>query len=237
MSIRTLSRPKDWTEPQRRMMRRAGRVHGLRVAGGGRPDRPAELGWDRGVWELPSFRPRRQSEDGQHLGGPWDHRETFGLSALGGYSGSDPCCRTREESSREKLNASLALLPVDPNQVEYLEKRLLDAALGEISVLRDALQSQRSILIPKLWSEVEGAKPGSSRLLPAAGALARYDSDNPQWADLAEKVAGALVTVNSVDLGSWLDVLRPVQAKLTAPLAAIFRDKGRPEAEQYPGDQ
>jgi serine/threonine protein kinase/formylglycine-generating enzyme required for sulfatase activity len=29
--IRTLTRPKDWTDPQRRMMRRAGRAHGLRA--------------------------------------------------------------------------------------------------------------------------------------------------------------------------------------------------------------
>ena len=46
-SIRTLSRSKDWTEPQTRMMHRAGRVHGLRALGGGHPDRPAELGCDR----------------------------------------------------------------------------------------------------------------------------------------------------------------------------------------------
>ena len=29
MTIRLLTRKKDWTEPQRRMMKRAGRVHGL----------------------------------------------------------------------------------------------------------------------------------------------------------------------------------------------------------------
>ena len=35
-NIRLLTRKKDWTEPQRRMMKRAGRVHGLRSAGIGR---------------------------------------------------------------------------------------------------------------------------------------------------------------------------------------------------------
>ena len=33
MSIRGLSHSKDWTAPQRRMMRQAGRVHGLRALG------------------------------------------------------------------------------------------------------------------------------------------------------------------------------------------------------------
>ena len=32
-NIRLLTRKKDWTEPQRRMMKRAGRVHGLRTLG------------------------------------------------------------------------------------------------------------------------------------------------------------------------------------------------------------
>ena len=45
------------------------------------------------------------------------------------------------------------------------------------------------------------------------------------------KVAQALVSVNPVFLGPWLEALRPVRGKLTAPLAAIFRDKARPETE------
>ena len=46
------------------------------------------------------------------------------------------------------------------------------------------------------------------------------------------KVAQALVSVNPVYLGAWLDALRPVRGKLTAPLAAIFRDRKRPETER-----
>ncbi len=39
------------------------------------------------------------------------------------------------------------------------------------------------------------------------------------------------MTVNPVFLGEWIDALRPVRGRLTAPLAAIFRDKARPETE------
>ena len=53
----------------------------------------------------------------------------------------------------------------------------------------------------------------------------------PDWQTVGEKVAAALVTVNPVYLGSWLDALRPVQDRLTRPLATIFRDKARPETE------
>src|SRR5262249_40080383 len=59
--------------------------------------------------------------------------------------------------------------------------------------------------------------------------LALYDPENPRWADLGGKVAEALATVNSVDVRPWLEALRPVRGRLTAPLAVIFRDKNRSE--------
>ena len=98
-------------------------------------------------------------------------------------------------------------------------------------MLRDALKTHRSTLTPKLWTVLESAKPGDASLLPAASALASYDPDNAKWEAVGGKVAQALVSVNSVFLGPWLEALRPVRGKLTAPLATIFRDKARPETE------
>ena len=69
-------------------------------------------------------------------------------------------------------------------------------------------------------------------LLPAASALADYDATSPHWESVGGKVAQALVSVNPVYLGPWLDALRPVRGKLNAPLAAIFWDKKRPETER-----
>ena len=58
-----------------------------------------------------------------------------------------------------------------------------------------------------------------------------YDPQSPRWEAVGGKVAQALVTVNPVYLGAWLDALRPVRDKLTAPLATIFRDKNVPRSE------
>ena len=58
------------------------------------------------------------------------------------------------------------LLPVDAAQVAYLEQRLLDAAPGELPVLRDALEPHQSRLTPKLWSVLECGQAG--RPPPAA---------------------------------------------------------------------
>ena len=77
-------------------------------------------------------------------------------------------------------------------------------------------------LTPKLWSVLEAAKPGDVSLLPAASALAGYDLASPRWESVGGKVAQALVTVNPIYLGPWLDALRPVRTKLTAPLATYL---------------
>ena len=64
-------------------------------------------------------------------------------------------------------------------------------------------------------------------MLSVAGALDRYDPESPRWADLGDKVAQSLVTVNFIDLKDWLDDLREVRDRLRPPLAAIFRDKDK----------
>ena len=128
------------------------------------------------------------------------------------------------DTSRKKLHASLALLPVDANQVDFLFSRLLSATENELPVLRDALKTHQSTLTPKLWTVLETAKPGDAALLPAASALASYSPDDARWESAGGKVAQALVSVNSIYLGDWLKYLTDVRSKLTAPLATIFRD-------------
>ena len=143
------------------------------------------------------------------------------------------------DDSRQKLHASLALLPVDATQVDYLFNRLIKIkdTPSELRVLRDALQTHRSTLTPKLWTVLESAKPGDASLLPAASALASYDPDNARWESVGGKVAQALVTVNPVYLGPWLDALRPVRAKLTAPLATYLPGQDSSRVGACPGDQ
>src|SRR5262249_35666061 len=133
--------------------------------------------------------------------------------------------------SRQKLHASLALLPVDATQVDYLFNHLIQATPNELPVLRDALQPHRSTLTPKLWTVLASAKPSDPSLLPTASAMASYDPERTRWETAGGNVAQALVSVNPVFLGSWLDALRPVRGKLTPPLASIFQDRSRPETE------
>ena len=135
-------------------------------------------------------------------------------------------------SQEEHLHASLALLPVDASQVDYLFNRLLSATENELPVLRDALKTHQSTLTPKLWTVLESAKPDDAGLLPAASALASYCPDDARWESAGGKVAQALVSVNSLLLRPWIEALRPVHGKLTAPLAKIFRNRNRSESDR-----
>ena len=236
-NIRLLTKTKDWTEPQRKMMRQARRRYGLTIL-----LTIALLN----VGILADIAVRRHVVENQraaYAAGLVERlldADTPQVSdiveAMRDYRRwVDPSLRSELEegsdNSRKKLHASLALLPVDAAQVDYLFSRLIKATPSELPVLRDALRTHQSTLIPKLWSVLESAKPGDVSLLPAAGGLAVYDPDEPKWKASGGKVAQRLVSVNPVFLGSWLDAMRPVRGKLTSPLAAIFRDKSIPETE------
>ena len=154
---------------------------------------------------------------------------------------ADPLLREENDkavTSRQKLHASLALLPVDPGQVDYLNGRLLDAEPREVPVIRDALAPHQDTLQDKLWMVVEtpdkrARQQGKeSQRLRAAAALAKYDPVSERWAKVQEAVANDLVTVPAVYLAAWLESFRPVRAQLRTPLAAIFREAGRRDAER-----
>ncbi len=130
-------------------------------------------------------------------------------------------------TAKARLHASLALLPVDPTQFDYLRERLREASPEETLVLMDSLSRYRDALTPDLWQQLGSAQAGNPRILPAASMLAGYDPGNSRWPEHVDKVAQALVTTRTDLIGSWLELLRPVGDRLAEPLAAIFRDHDR----------
>jgi serine/threonine protein kinase/formylglycine-generating enzyme required for sulfatase activity len=229
-TIRVLSGSQDWTGPQRQMMGRAGWVHGLRMLGV--TMFIALLGWGAiegyGNMQAASLVESLKTANISDVPGIVGRLSGYRLWA---NSRLVQVVKASADSSREKLNASLALLPVDSTQLPFLANRLLAGSRFEQPVLRNAMMPQRKELSPKLWEILERAQPGETSLLPAAGALARYDSANPDWKKVAEKVSSALVAENAVYLGQWLDALIPVREQLVAPLIVIFSDKTRPETD------
>jgi serine/threonine protein kinase len=237
VNIRLLTKKRDWSEPQRRMMKRAGRVHGVRGL-------MALLLLMGATFTGLTIRHRVNEANSQtHASGLVQQLLRAEIDqvpeivrAMQSYRRwTDPELKRiagdLTDDSGQKLHASLALLPVDPSQLPFLEKHLLDATPAELLVIRDALKSHSVTLTPKLWSVLDSAKPGDVSLLPAASALAGYDASSLKWESVGGKVSQALVSVNPVYLGPWLDALRPVRVNLTAPLVSIFRGNQPTEGE------
>ena len=73
--------------------------------------------------------------------------------------------RESDESSRDHLRASLALLEVDATQADFLLRRLLAGSPEELPVIRDSLEpiarvestQHNSGLTNKLWSVLESS--------------------------------------------------------------------------------
>ena len=213
------------------MMKRAGRVHGLRALAA-----VLMLGlltWGgiegygisgRRLWSNRSRPPARPMFPASSNRSP--------VTAAGRIPSWLVCSRTPNHQAGEHLHASLALLPVDPRQVDYLRERLLTASPGDVSVLREALQPHQASVSPKLWEVVAAAKPDDPRLLPAASALALLDPKNDRWKQAGLAVSDALVGVNATFLGAWTDLLQPVRSTLTPRLASIFKDTQRSDSER-----
>jgi hypothetical protein len=142
---------------------------------------------------------------------------------------ADPLLREENQkaaaNSRQKLHASLALLPVDATQVDYLYGRLLDAEPHEVPVIRDFLAPHKDELLDKLWAVVEKPDKGKEpQRLRAAAALAKYDPESQRWTKANALVVNDLVRENAVFLGQWSEAFKFVKGHLLSPLSVTFRD-------------
>ena len=232
--IRWLTQKKHWTPPQQKMMRKATRYHALR----GLVVAALLVLLCLGSWDGYG-RLKAQTLRDRLLDANTNEVPTIVADMAPYRRWLDPLLNdayAQAESSkdaRKQLHAGLALLPVNATPVEYLYGRLLDAEPGQVPVIRDALATQQSELVDRLWAVVESPEKGKeSQRLRAAAALAKYDPESERWAKVQEAIANDLVTVPAVYLAAWIESIRPVRAKLLTPLAAIFREARRRDAER-----
>jgi serine/threonine protein kinase/formylglycine-generating enzyme required for sulfatase activity len=226
-SIRWLTRQKSWTPPQRKMMRKATRHHALRglVVG----VILVLLGW--GGYEVYGRLQASALRRGL-LDATTNEVPTIVQDMAPYRRWLDPLLRDahaqaeKDNDRRKLLHTSLALLPVEASQVEYLSNRLLDAEPDEVHVIADALAPHKDQLLDKLWTVVQAPdKDKQAQRLRAAAALAKYEPESDQWAKCSVLVVNDLVRENSIFLGQWSKAYRPVKDSFLAPLADIFRDR------------
>ena len=232
--IRLLTRRRDWSEPQSRMMKRAGRVHGVR----GLTLAAVLLLLVCGVYEVNGWFRAQMLRD-KLLASPL--AEVPGIiTELKPYrTWVDPLLRQAYAEAKEagdsqkQLHAALALLPVDDTQLPYLRDRLLGADAQDISVIRQLLAGHKDALVAECWRVLD--KPiqeDRRKALQAASALALYDPENPLWEKVNIDVANRLVVENAYVIAKWVDALHPVSKQLRDPLIDVFHDVKRGESER-----
>jgi eukaryotic-like serine/threonine-protein kinase len=138
-----------------------------------------------------------------------------------------------------RLNASLALLPVDPGQVAYLEQRLLELDPNPVKpeeafVIAEHLSRTNQCLeiASRLKALLETKRVPPARRLRAACALALLQPDN-HWERWSVEVVEELVKMDLISAQKWSRLpWVKVSAILNESLKRVFRDEKRPESER-----
>lgn len=231
--IKWLTAKKNWTPPQRNMMRMAARYHVVRgvavvvllgllgfVGGEGFGRLTAHQLCDRMLESTTADAPKIIND-----ADPF-RRWTNPLlrKALAEAE--------RDGNKRRQLHASLALLPVDPEQVQYLQARLLQGDPEEVLVIRQALLDHQQKLTNGLWELLEKASADQDQRFRAAGALAAFDPDDARWDKVRDEVAGKLAAQKPFEVARWTEVFKPVRKAMLPPLAASLEDEKRSPAER-----
>jgi formylglycine-generating enzyme required for sulfatase activity len=145
---------------------------------------------------------------------------------------ADPLLKARvadaEDGSAEKLHLSLALLPDDASQLDYLSRQLPVCKLDQFPVVRDALLPRHEKVSPALWQLVQHEQQDPDVRFQASAALAQYAPDDERWEEIAPFVAEHLTNaVSSVYFGQWLEQFQSVRRQLSNPLIAIHAQRSR----------
>ncbi len=243
LSIRWLTDSRKRSEPERRMLDQAARVHGSRVG-------LALVGMllliAAGLFLNHRISHQRDADAAVALVDQVVLAEPMQLSGVIERLGSEryrdvagPLLKSRLEAAIANHDAP-AILPLrlalldsqnDASQVETLREALLTATPAQFPVIRDLLgKGHREAVVEPLWTAAM-AEPADgpitdkslvSQRFQAACALATYAADDSRWKTLAPFVAQHLVRLPAADLVAWRGALQPARKALQTPLAQIF---------------
>jgi len=228
IEIRLYAPSRTWNEEQRKTMAAAARHHALR----GLAIMVVAVLVAIGAWEFQRW--YKADEVHRRLLVAKIDAVPATIDELSHYrTWVDPWLRQDEKKAEQdddknlRLLASLALLPSDESQVDYLFDRLIDnVAAGEADVIRQALQPHKARITEKLWN-VATSSPIDQQCLSAAGALALYAPDDPRWTAAAAGIAARLARSNPFDATHYIDALVNVHHQLVGPVSDIARDPAR----------
>ena len=228
LNVWLLTDRKKWTQPQRKMMGKAGRAHGIRSGIAAAVAIAAVFSaWQiNGHFQATSLVKRLVAADIAEVPGI--------VQELGAYRRwADPLLRQEDvnapQGSNKKRDLDLALLAVDQSKLAELREDLLHVSPSQFPLVRDALLPYRDSVANPLWNVALDTKREAPQRFQAACALATYAPDDNRWSRINTFVAAHLVTREASALGAWREALRPAKEQLIKPLALIYRDTKQKE--------
>lgn len=243
VSIRAFTDKSKWTEPERRMMRSAGWVHGIRTAvvtaviactifGGiairnsverARLEQVAQKQEELNDAEATRLVEGLLKADTAQVAGFVDNLQPFRDWARDDLTAA---FKESSDASNEKLHAALAMAHEDSSVKPYLQERLLTVTPMQFAPVRDLLVDHGAEFAPDYWTALQDGELAARRRFCAACALATYDARSKKWGDpgIQQFVAHHLTEVLPSELQPWLEALRPVKQDLLSALRDIFRN-------------
>jgi formylglycine-generating enzyme required for sulfatase activity/tetratricopeptide (TPR) repeat protein len=222
------------------MMRRAARVHGLRMLGLAILIALAAWGGIEGYGNLRAAALVESLKTASTTGVPTLIEQLRGYRRWAARPLASLLASTESQSDphlRASL-ASLALWPDDGRPADTLFDRLLGASAVDLPVICGILRQHRPGIDQQLWPVLEDTQSDSARRFRAGCALASAsagsDPIDPRWDKVAPFLTDHFLTAaieNPGDYAPLLETLRPIRKGLLAPLSRVFTDPGRSQSE------
>jgi formylglycine-generating enzyme required for sulfatase activity len=216
--VRWLTATKNWTPPQRRMMRQANQFY---LARGALVLMVTGLLTFAGWWSVGELRARSKVEtllaakvvqvpELVHDLGPYRRWAVPLLREKAAQEGLD---------EDKRLHLALALLPVDSSQRGTLEQRLFEArGPDEVQAIREMLHEHSPDAATRFWTVLQNDQESRAHHLRSAAALALWTPDDERWPTVSDEVARCLSGENVLVLGDLARLLEPVRGPLVPPL-------------------
>jgi formylglycine-generating enzyme required for sulfatase activity len=234
LNIRLYTRRRDWTAPQRAMMRRGGRRLAWRAGLLATLLVAVLVGLHEGLAYLQAkiLRDRlleavRPEEVPKIVDDMKSYRRWINPMLREAYAKAEA-----EGHPTKKLYASLALLPEDDGQQEYLSKRLLTATPEEMKAIRELLVRGHDEVQGRLWALLEDRTRPRSDRFHAAAALAISADAADRWRGVADDVVAELAVRRLDEVNRWAEVLSSQRAVLLPPLVEVLLSEGPSAAER-----